>query len=279
MEAYRGGSRAAGAGGPGSRCAARAWWRGWRAAHGLPGGRAEAPGRGASLRRQGARAVARPKGRGAAAREPKASARGAARGKRAAPMQHRSTTRRSARNARGAPDIPLVALARQFASLSAEHGPTDMSIPCEVGARRREPRPNEQGGGLGGSRGAGRCGAAPCEQRAADARVVGWGARRLRCGRGEGETCGRAAGAERRRARRIRVGWWRVRPRKPSAPKAPLSCVDRLQVSRSGALPCSRKPSAWKRAKPRRSGPRQLQRRLRRSHRRGTLKLRGRAKT
>jgi len=200
-----------------------------RAAHGRSGGRAEAPGRGAHLRRQGARAVARPKVRGAAAREPKASARGAARGKRAAPMQHRSTMRRSARNARGAPDIPLVALARQFASLSAERAPTDMSIPCEVRARRREPRANEQGGGLGGSRGAGRCAAAPCEQHAADAREGAWGERRLRCARGEGETCSRAAVAERRRARRRGVGRWRVRPPNAFAPKARLSCVDRLK--------------------------------------------------
>jgi len=64
--------------------------------------------------------VARPKVRGAAAREPKASARGAARGKRAAPARLPQATRRTATNGSGAPVMPLVALAKQFASLSAE---------------------------------------------------------------------------------------------------------------------------------------------------------------
>jgi len=68
----------------------------------------------------GARAVARPKVRGAAAREPKASARGAARGKREAPMRVAKTARRTATNGSGAPVIPLAALGRQFAALSAE---------------------------------------------------------------------------------------------------------------------------------------------------------------
>jgi hypothetical protein len=89
-------------------------------AHGRSGGRAVAPGRGAELRRQAEWAAAPTKLRGAAAREPKASARGAARGKRAAPAQLPRATRRTARNARGAPVMPLVALAKQFASLSAE---------------------------------------------------------------------------------------------------------------------------------------------------------------
>ena len=147
-------------------------WRGRAAgrssaAHGRSGGRAVAPSRGADLRRRGGAGGGPAKVRGAAAREPKASACGAARGKRAAPVHEVSTERRTARNAGGAPVMPLVALAMQFASLSAESGPTDMSNPCEVGARRREPRANEQGGGLGGSRGARRCAAAPCEQRAA----------------------------------------------------------------------------------------------------------------
>ena len=62
---------------------------------GLRGGRAEAPGRGAHLRRQGAWAVVRPQMRGAAAREPKASARGAARGKRAAAQLEATTTTRA----------------------------------------------------------------------------------------------------------------------------------------------------------------------------------------
>ena len=68
----------------------------------------------------GARAVARPKVRGAAVREPKASARGAARGKRGAPARLPRATRRTATNGSGAPVMPLVALARQFAALSAE---------------------------------------------------------------------------------------------------------------------------------------------------------------
>lgn len=122
-----GGSRAAGAGGPRSRCAAderpEADERGpalSSAVHGRSGGRAEAPGRGAHLPRQGARAVARPRVRGAAAREPKASARGAARGNRAAPVHLAMTARRTATNGSDAPFVPLVALAEQFAALSAE---------------------------------------------------------------------------------------------------------------------------------------------------------------
>jgi hypothetical protein len=67
-----------------------------------------------------ARAVEPPNVRGAAAREPKASARGAARGKRAAPMRVAMTARRTATNGSGAPVMPLVALAKQFAALSAE---------------------------------------------------------------------------------------------------------------------------------------------------------------
>jgi len=100
-------------------------------------------------------------------------------------------------------------------------------------------RANEQGAGLGGSRGAGRSEAAGCELRAADARVVGWGARRLRSARGEGETCSRAAEADRRCARRMRVGRWTVRLRRPIPPKTRLGCVARLKVIRSGMLPYS----------------------------------------
>ena len=61
---------------------------------GVRGGRAEAPGRGAHLWRQGVRAVVRPQMRGAAAREQEASARGAARGKRAAAQLEAMTTTR-----------------------------------------------------------------------------------------------------------------------------------------------------------------------------------------
>jgi len=120
-----------------------------RAALGLRGGRVEAPGRGAQLRRQGERAVARPQLRGAAACEPKASARGAARGKRAAPMLVAMTTRRSARITRGAPVMPLVALARQFASLSRCSRPCDDGIPARLARRRREPPRQRAGRGLG----------------------------------------------------------------------------------------------------------------------------------
>jgi len=80
----------------------------------------EAPGRGADLRRHGGAGGGPTKVRGAAAREPKASARGAARGKRAAPARLPRATRRTATNGSGAPVMPLVALAQQFASLSAE---------------------------------------------------------------------------------------------------------------------------------------------------------------
>jgi hypothetical protein len=64
--------------------------------------------------------VARPKVRGAAEREPKASARGAARGKRAASARLPRAARRTATNGSGVPVMPLVALAKQFAALSAE---------------------------------------------------------------------------------------------------------------------------------------------------------------
>jgi len=179
-----------------------------------------AAGRGAHLRRQGgARAAARPKVRGAAALEPRASARGAARGKRAAPMQHRSTTRRSARNARGAPDNPLVALARQFASLSAEARPRLGQVIRAFPARLAR-------GGVSraSTRRAGPW-AGAAAQGAAQLRPAS-SARRTR-GRGRGRRAARAATAargkreaatvaERRRAQRRRAGRWRVRPRKRS---------------------------------------------------------------
>jgi hypothetical protein len=248
-------------------------------AHGRSGGRAVAPGRGADLRRQGGVGGGPTKVRGAAAREPKATARGAARGKRAAPMRLAMTARRTATNGSGALVMPLVALAKQFAALSAERGPTDMSNPCEVGARRREPRANEQGGGLGGSRGAVRCAAAHCEQRAADARAGVRGARRLRCGRGEGETCGRDAVAERRCTRRIRVGRRSVRPRKALAPKAQLSCVARTKVIRSGALPACENRARGNARSHGAAGHDSFRCGLRCSHRRHACELRGRAET
>jgi len=124
-----------------------------------------------------------------------------------------------------------------------------------------------------------RCAAAHCEQRAADARAVARGARRLRCGRGEGETCGRDAVAERRCTRRIRVGWWRVRPRKAFAPKAPLSCVDRLEVIRSSALPCCENRARGNARSHGAAGHDSFSGGLRRSHRRHALEQRGRAET
>jgi hypothetical protein len=133
------GSRAAGAGGRGADVRPKCGSAGGRrsaeprsAAHGLRGGRAVAPTRGAQLRRQGGSGGGRPKLRGAGAREPKASARGAARGKRAAPPHGPTTERRFARNARDAAVMPLVALAMQFAPLSAERGPTDEQIPARL---------------------------------------------------------------------------------------------------------------------------------------------------
>jgi len=124
-----------------------------------------------------------------------------------------------------------------------------------------------------------RCAAAHCEQRAADARAVAWGARRLRCGRGEGETCGRDAVAERRCTRRIRVGRWRVRPRKAFAPKAQLSCVARTKVIHSGALPACENRARGNARSHGAAGHDSFRCGLRRSHRRRTHELRGRAET
>jgi hypothetical protein len=75
--------------------------------------------------------VERPKLRGAAAREPKASARGVAGvGKRAASLHMASTMRNAAHEVRGVPGMPLVALAMQFARLSAEHSPARLGMPA-----------------------------------------------------------------------------------------------------------------------------------------------------
>ena len=86
-----------------------------------------------------------------------ASTRGAApgRGKRAAPMRDRFGDEAAAREARGLPDIPLVALARQFAPLSAEHTPSRFSFPAML-ERDGASRPRQRAGRGGGKRGAGR---------------------------------------------------------------------------------------------------------------------------
>lgn len=123
--------------------------------------------------------------RGPAAREAKRSAHGAARAaERAAPLHGATKTRRVARTARDAPVMPLVALAREFAPHSRQHWaagwrrPSDDEIPCDAGARRREPRTCELGRGRVGAT----VRAAPkgCPQ-AAPRHARGWAGGGARC--------------------------------------------------------------------------------------------------
>ena len=66
---------------------------------------------------------------------------------------------------------------------------------------------------------------------------------------------------------------------KTFAPKAPLSCVDRTKVIRSGALPCCENRARGNARSHGAAGHVSFSRGLRRSHRRHALELRGRVET
>lgn len=215
-QAVRGREQRRRRGGPRSRRAAEVRPRGRRAEEGAAlrrtwaerreGG---APGRGADLRRHGGAGGGPTKVRGAVAREAKRSARGTAGAERAAYVLVVTTRRSAARTARGAPACSRVAQRCRNRGAREDVGEQILELPAMLVRRRREP-PHQRarpGAWVGA---AGPCDAkrrrASCARRARG-RSCGC-ERRLRSGRGEGETRCVHAAPTRRRAPRIRVARW-----------------------------------------------------------------------
>ena len=158
--------------------------------------------------------------------------------------------------------------------------------PCNAGpGRRLAARPSEQGAALGGSRGAGRlrqrqrrmrpasCAAAAAREGVRGARCL---AQRPRRGGNVQPRRGIASTLH------VKPTGWAVETcdrKNTFAPKAQLSCVARTKVIRSGALPACENRARGNARSHGAAGHDSFRCGLRRSHRRHTRELRGRAET